>query len=555
MRLQANWVVGVVVVCLWAGPAGAQNVSESLKLVPEDASAFALVNRVGVMLDWFDNLVKKQKFPFSFRELLRKELGFDKGLDEKGDLVLVIYLGAGQEQINVIGVPITDYKDFLQGLKPGEAKEGVREITLANGEKMLAASKGKYALLAKPEHSAMLKKVLAGGKNVVASTRPLHRWLADTSYSLVLTPRGFKEAQAEWRKGLDEVEKKLLPKEARFVLPLLDVLGEFLKTDEVTHLSVGARLDPAGDVAFRFKMLFKEGGAFAKGAGKVKAVAGGPLAGLPTGPYSVAFGGPAPGSLMKTLVGLKLQWIKATAANPDSEKIRELEKMSLELTQGVEGLSVRLGRGKEGEPLLVSLLGVFHVRDASTFLTHAEKTFKATGAMIEGLKSSLVSDIQVRKVKAGEHTALEIDARVGQGLEADQKKILNALFGAEGKVTVTLLAAGDGTVVVGYRPAAELVKMLSRPGGRGLADDPQTAKTIKLLPKDAQWVLLMHPQEVMELISRFQKGAGVKRFPDTPPVGIALRLSPAGADLEMVMPAALVEASLSTGPPMQEKGR
>jgi hypothetical protein len=555
MRLLASWTVGVALACLWAGPARTQNVSEAVKLVPEDAPSFALVNRVGVVLDWFEDFARKQHFPVSFRKLLRKELGFDKGVDEKGDLVVVIYLGPGREQSNVFGVPITDYKEFLQGLKPGAAKDGVREITLANGEKMLTANRGKYALLAQPEHAASLKKVLASSKSIVAATRPLHRWLAEISYALVLTPRGLKEAQAEWRKELGKVQMKVPAEVATFVLPLLQALDRFLKSDEITYLGVGARLAPAGDVAFRFKSLFKEGSAFARAAGNVKPLPGGPLAGLPAGPYALAFGGPVPGDLSEALIDLEVKLIEALAANPDRDKMRALEQASLELGRNVEGLGFRVGRVKESEPLSRALVGVLRVRDASTFLAAAEKAGKASAAVLKDLKGPLLSDLKTRQVKSGKHAALEITARWGRGLEPAQKEAVESLFGAKDKMTATLLAAGAGRILVGCRPVAELVKMLPRDADRGLADDPQTAITSKLFTGKAQWVLFMNPREVLQLVSRFQKDADVMRFPDTPPVGMALRLSSAGADLEMVMPTALVATPIAPPPPAPAEKR
>jgi len=545
MKMQAGWVVGVAMAWLWAAPAGARDVSDALKLVPRDAVAFGLVNHIDQTFQRIEDVGKKfVSEPFSFRELLRKETGIDKGLDKMGDLVIVLFSAAGakeKDQVSVYCVPVLDYKDFLQGLKPGEAREGVREITLANGTKLLAANKGHYALLARPDHVAALKKVLAADQGF-APPRPLRDWLTETSYSLVLTPRGLKEAQAEWRKGLEDAQKKLGPSEAIFVQPLLDGLSRFLQSDEVSHFGVGALLDPAGNVYFRFKALFKEDGAFARGVGKVKAAPGGPLAHLPGGPYVVALGGPTPDDLLKELIDLKMQVLKATAANPDADTIREVEKASKELTRGIEGLGLRLGTVKEGEPLFASLIGVLRVKDGAAFLADFEKTIKAVRAVVGNLKSPLVSGLEVRKFKVGGRSALEITSQVGGGLGEVEKKVLETLFGPEGKLTVTLLAADDRTLLFGYRPAGEFQKLLPKETDRGLANDPQVLKTVKLLLAGAQWVLLVNPQAETELLNRFLKIRDGKQFPTTPPLGIALRLSAAGADLEMVMPAALVES-------------
>jgi hypothetical protein len=120
--------VALATAWLWIAPARAQNVNEALELVPDDALAFGLVNRIGETIQRIENLGKKLspgELP-PFRELIRKELGIDKGLDEKGSLVIVIYQAPREkEQISVFCVPVTDYKEFIQGLKPGEAREGV----------------------------------------------------------------------------------------------------------------------------------------------------------------------------------------------------------------------------------------------------------------------------------------------------------------------------------------------------------------------------------------------------------------------------------------------
>jgi hypothetical protein len=417
----------------------------------------------------------------------------------------------------------------------------VSEITLANNEKLLAARKGKYALLAQPDHDAALRKVLAGGKNIVAASKPLHGWLAETTYSLVLTPRGLKEARDEWRKQLDQAQK-LLPQEARFVLPLLDGLGQLLKSDEVTQLGLGARLDPAGNTTICSKALFKEGGDFARAAGKVKGLSGGPLHGLPAGPFALASGGPAPPELMRTLTDLKVQMLKATAANPDPNSIRQLEKSSQEMMKGVEGLSCRLGRGKKGEPLLASLVCVLHVPDSAAFLTDFEKAARPLGAAVKDLKSSVLSALEARKGKTGDRSLLEVDIQMGKGKELGAEKLLEGIFGPEGKVTARLVPAGNRTVVLGFRPAEELLKLFPGDADREFTSDPQVAKTVKLLPQGAQWALLYDIQGVMELIDRFLTTPTGKQWGDAPPVGFAVRVSEAGAEWEMMMPASIWEA-------------
>jgi hypothetical protein len=103
-----------------------------------------------------------------------------------------------------------------------------------------------------------------------------------------------------------------------FLRPLLDGLGSFLESarEEVTHVGLRARLGPAGDVAIRGKALFKEGGSFARGAAKVKAAAGGPLARVPAGRYAVTFGGPTLPELMKAMTDLDVQLVRPPPPTP-----------------------------------------------------------------------------------------------------------------------------------------------------------------------------------------------------------------------------------------------
>lgn len=559
MRRHVRWLAALATAVALAPAAGAQQL-DALKLVPADAPAFGYVQRLGEAIGRIEEVGKKvSPLPVSLRDLLKQELGIDKGVDEKGDLVVVIYggpMGLGEgEQVNVIAVPVTDYKEFAESLKAKDAGGGVTEVTLADGSTLRAARKGRHALLARPEHADALKKVLDAKNDVTGSLKELRGWLGETTFALVLNPEGVKAAFAEWGKGLEKLKEVAggLPPEAQAAFGWTEGAADFLKRaeKEVTQLALGARLDAKGDMVMRLRAAFAPGGTFAKAGGQAKVPAGDPLAGLPAGPYALAFGGVFRPETIQGTVAFNVQMIKATTKDLTDEQVRRIESAFKDMYHGMEGLSLRIGPGKEGTSFLGDTVGVMRVKSAKEFFARYQKAAGELRELAAKINNPLaVPAFEVTEVKAAGKPGLKVvvDLSKGEGLPPEAKKAMEAMFGPGGKMVATMAAADERTVIIGYFGPEQLPGAFAKAPGKGLGGDAEVAKVTALLPKGSQWVVLVHLKGTLDLVRRLAsdiagQAVPLPELPDGPPLGLGARFAAAGLDVDLVMPAALIDAA------------
>ena len=163
--------------------------------------------------------------------------------------------------------------------------------------------------------------------------------------------------------------------------------------------------------------------------------------------------------------------------------------------------------------------------------------------------------MEVKKLKIDKLNVLEVVTKFGAaGNDPLQKKIMEAMFGPDGKMTVSLAAIDANTVFYIYKPAMQAAfgkKMGS------LQDDAKVAATLALLPQGSQWVFLIDPKGTLEMTARMVKtfapdaGVQIPSFPPTAPIGMGARLSENGLTLETVIPAQFFDG---LGKLLQPKG-
>ena len=116
-------------------------------------------------------------------------------------------------------------------------------------------------------------------------------------------------------------------------------------------------------------------------------------------------------------------------------------------------------------------------------------------------------------------------------------------MGKGGKVTAYMAAVDANTVVMsyseeGFAEALEAAKNRSQ----SLATQEDVAATMKLLPKESQWVAFISPKgtvEFMKVIVQAVAPGGpgqLPPFPETPPVGFGMKMTPQGLDTSLVVP-------------------
>jgi hypothetical protein len=556
---------GLAVCLLAVGPASAQDRKDILQAIPGDAIGFVVVNQLDRVSAKVVKLGGKLKLPILVAplQLGKVALGIDKGLDEKGTIAAVALPGGGDDHPNgVLLVPVTDYKEFIGNFKPKQAEDKISEITVM-AKTFYAGEKSGYAVLVDEDGGGKetLKKVLASTTNIKASVKGVEKWLADNDVTGVLTSSGLKLIITKTREGLDQ-GKNLLGN-----LPGLESLNDvfegidrFLKSaeTEVTHVVAGGRIDAALNLELSTRVVFAKNGKFADEGAKVTGLPGGPLAGLPGGPFVVAGGGALPEKLMLDMSRFSLNILKLVAKDLGEEPFKKLEDAYQQMFKGLRGMAMELRVGKQGQPLLHNIVGATTVADAAAYLAGSERAVRATNELFKDANIPFYKPVEIKKVKVGEMHALETisDLSDNPGMALIPQPLLELFFGKEAKIITSMAPAGKERVMTRYAPASALKKLVDT-STPGLAEDAAVAKTAALLPEGHQWALYISPRGVHETVKQVKAALDQKAdappFPDTPPLGIGVKISAAGLDSRMVVPVQVLEGVGTLVPHLMKK--
>jgi hypothetical protein len=562
MKLRTTIAVGVAACLLAAVPAAAQERSAILQAIPGDAVGFVVVNGLDKVSGKIAKLGGKLKLPVLVPplQLLKITTGIQKGLDDKGSLGVAVLVNDDRPAVVVL-IPVTAYKEFIDNFKAKDAGDKISEITIM-GKTHYVGRKGDYAVLADEDTGKdLLKKVLDSSTGISGAVKGVEAWMAKTDAAGVLTPSGLKLIITKVREGLDQVKAitASLPPEMQAVVNLIDGLDNFLKSaeTEVTHIVIGGRIDAAANIELASKFVFAPSGKFADAGAKFKASEAGPLAGLPGGPFVVAGGGAFPGKLMMDITRFSVDMIKLVAKDVGEEQFKKLDdayKLSL---KGLRGMAVEIRVGKPGQPLLHNVVYAADADDAAAYLAGSEKAIRAMNDIFKDANIPFYKPVEIKKVKVGTTRALETITDLGDnpGINLLPPSLAELLFGKENKITTSMAAAGKERVLARYSPASGLKRVVD--ASTKLADDPSVVQTTALLPKGHQWALYISPKGVVDTVKQVHAALDEKRdlpaFPDTPPVGIGVKLSAAGLEGRLVVPAQVLEGAGTLIPHIMKK--
>jgi hypothetical protein len=142
---------------------------------------------------------------------------------------------------------------------------------------------------------------------------------------------------------------------------------------------------------------------------------------------------------------------------------------------------------------------------------------------------------------------MEMSADIGAaaGLPEEAQKIFKGMFGADGKMTISVAARDDKTILMRYTKAEGLKDLLG-PAGDGLSADAGIVAASKALPAGSQWAMYLSPKGLTEFADRAIKSLSplplnIPQFPATPPIAVGARISPESFELNIVAPAAVVD--------------
>jgi hypothetical protein len=565
----------IVLLACWTlfVPPIAQAADSLLGLVPEGTLGFAAVSRLGEADAKLQKLGQQLQVPIpSLLAQAKQASGLGKGLDEKGAAMLAVLPAAGEgafdsPPIVLLYLPVTDYKEFLAPLKNAKSDEhGVTEANLLDGTFVVAQKSG-YAVFAEPKHLAALRKAVAAPSRTAADLKPLEAWLAENDATVVITRAGVELLCKKVQEELTKVRQMFAqmgatnPEFAEQMKPAIAVFGIYesmfkMAETNVRTVALAAKIDAQGNVQLVKRVRALPGGPLAKIMTGVKPGAANPLAGLPGGEFVVAGGGAVPEGLMQALMDFSVQMMKVMPQmyGLDDEQIGKLMDASKLTVQGIRGMAMSLAVGKGKEPAFSRMAGVMEVDDAAVYLKNYRKYMEISLEVMKGAKQPAMFDMagtSVKDIQIEGLPAIEVMMKMNfkqPGMEtAEFGKIMRAMFGDEGSVPFYMVAADKHTIVIAYTSkdrAAEGVRAVKSKQA-GLSADAGVAKTAALLLPKAQWVGYWSPKGtvafVSQIVESFGPGPGAEKipaFPDSPPVGMAVKVADGELWGQLVVPAA-----------------
>jgi hypothetical protein len=551
-----------------ADSAAAETSLPILRVIPEDVLTVAVVNRIDTVDAKVGKLAAEFGVPFpgvlaSFKATYN---GLE-GLDEKGSAATVKFPksdGTDGAAGSVMFIPTTDYKKLISAFKSKDDTAAIVEIQIGN-HPAFVARKGNFALLTEktdPEDRKLLERALADSTGISAKLAPLTRWIAEHDAWAVATTKGVKLGLADMRKGLASMTTMGANAQTKAAVPMLDAIDGLLKRAdrEITTFAVGGRVDEDGSVRIESRALWIPDGEFAASAKELRHPKETPMAGLPAGPFLIAFDGELPEAFSKNFMNMSVGILNSAGNVPGATKLTEeqskkLTELTTESMVGIRSMALVMGIPKPGESIYGGMTGLFRVENAKKYLDHYEKSMNELSELRKTLNNPLISQVatEVKRMTIEGLPSLEVTADMSKTLVGAQnsaaKKLMESWLGKDGKLTFYLAAADDKTVLIGYVSKANLSRVISahKIPQTSLSADPDVAETTQMLWPEVQWVGYLDPKGLMDFSMLMAMQAAppgaipqLPTFPATPPIGLAVAMTPDALNAQLVLPAKMI---------------
>ena len=229
-----------------------------------------------------------------------------------------------------------------------------------------------------------LEKLLDAKRSVADDYPQLLPWLIENDGVAVATSHGIKLASQAMQKRIEANagDVRSHGRGSGFGLAddgvRLEMYAKFLQWAEkdVDVIAARARVDKEDTVHVATRTRFAKDSVFAATLAKIQPSEKSPLAGMPGGQFVVAGGGVWSDSLTQSIVDFQSGVMKQSfrmAYDLDEKKAEDLVKNVLDMPKGVRSMSMMIGPGQPGEPLLSDMLALYGVEDAKKYLDEYEK--------------------------------------------------------------------------------------------------------------------------------------------------------------------------------------
>lgn len=560
----ARAMLGLALLCYAAVAVPAADV---LKHVPDSALAVVVVNNVEKGSEKIDTLAEQLLLPPpSVLNLLTGQANIDKGLNRQGSAAAIMFAPREGRSTpsGLLLLPASDYDALIAQLDPGGTEDGKTHLTLAD-KPMIAAKVGDYAAFVEPSDEKLLDEVAAagtstsGGKVVGEQVGDMTKWLAAQDAYALATGKGIALAADKVLEAMKSAEEQFEAlgdeQQLETIKMAFALYSDLFKTakSELSFAAAGLRGEEAG-LHVTGRLTFKSGSAAAKLAAKFAAPKEKLLAGLPDGKFVFAFGGEIPAAAMEELYQWSAKMIRALPGGKDikQEDLDEMIKLSAESASGLKSMTMAMYAPQKDQPLYSSLVGVMHVDNAEAMMASYGKSFEAMNELAKKVNSPFITGGTVEKTKIDGREALEVTMKIPDptgAADALTAEMFKKMFGDAEKVKTYIVAADDKTVLMGYVTPDAVQRVIKSAGGKQIAANANLAKAAKLLPEGCQFVTFLSPKGAIDAMLDLVPGieltpapALLGDFPDTPPLGFGLKITPDGIESDLVVPEETLEA-------------
>jgi hypothetical protein len=537
--------------------------ASALNLVPEDALAVVVFNRLDKVDEQIGKLAKETQFPTpALLPMLKMVTGIQEGLNEHGSAVLALMPAEEVDAapIAVVFIPVSDYKKFIGPLKPDDASAEIAEVTIS-GMPHAIAHKEDFAVVVGKQNKDTLKKVLSSSKSIVPVIGSLGDWVGSETISFVAMPTGVKRGIGVARKAIAQIKdtfSKANDPSTKMMAGNLAIYENFLEgaDKEISQFAIGWHVDNDGGLHIDSRTTFLHGGSWA--SARPEAPAGARLACLPGGPFMLAFDGAMPKGFSQGMLNMSVDMINNMSKAAGGKELTEEQSKQLngvieKSMKGLRSMAMVMGPPKPGQSMYSNMAAVMKVENARQYMADYQDSMEKMRGILQaaGVQFPFIQD--VKKTKIGDVDGLELtmdmSAMFKEAMKAPgSKKMLEAMFGKDAKMLAYIAPIDDTTVAISYIDADQIarVKAACQNPQASLAADADIAQTAKLLPAGAQWVGYLSLKGGVDFVSGIaasMSGAvpggvmpNIPAFPEAPPIGFAAERSSKGLDVKIVVP-------------------
>ena len=560
MQRAVNVPLALLLTLLLFWATGARAEDEVLKLVPEHALGFVVVNRPAEADAKLQQLGREMKLPIpSLLSKLRGPGGIHEGVDQNRPMAMLAMPPKDDKSFPtmIALVPVLDYAKFLEQFKSEGTEGGVTKVQVG-GVPSAVRGIGGYAAFTDLSLHEILKDVKLADE-VPAVLAPWRTWLAEKDAALVMLAPGIRLLSAKVQQTIAGIKPALAQaggqmKQAAAGLDIYVMLFQATEK-EVASIGFGVQRDSDGVLRLAKRARLVPGGNWAAFFAELKPAKHNVLTGLPDGPFVFAGGGPLSEAAMHKLMDFSFGMVKnlRDLYGLSEEQSKTLSKLAQEKFPGIRGVSFVLGASQSGESILWRMSGIMRVKNSETFLVDYEKYLTAYNQIAEKVKSPMFQPIQLEKTEIDGARGLKITMSVPQmpNMPPESVKMMERMYGPGGKILAWIVPCNEHTVVISYMSPERLqhVIALIKQGKPGLAADAEVAGVTALLPSGTTWSGYLSPKGMFDMVVRVMvpmlpPGTWAKfpEFRETPPIAVALTTGPDDVESHLIVPAEVLKA-------------